>query len=219
MDTWIGELLSVIEEQGRAEKTLVVVVADHGEGFGEHGQIWEHNANVFDEVVHVPLIVRLPGGAHGGQRVRRLVRTLDVAPTILELAGVRGELGDPSESGRSLVPLFGAQDDALQPVEVLLEALRERQALPPRSSWLGLRTESHKLVLRFDEQGQPARRDLFDLTASRAELAPVQAEFAERWTEDLVQRNEAMKASAGERSWRGMDQVTSDALRALGYVK
>jgi arylsulfatase A-like enzyme len=67
---------------------VIVFTADHGEEFHDHGGL-EHGYTLYDEQLHVPLIVRLPGGAGGGHRHTGLVRTIDVAPTLLALATLR----------------------------------------------------------------------------------------------------------------------------------
>jgi len=80
-DSRIGELLRRLEEAGVAERTLVVVVSDHGEEFWDHGTVL-HSHTVFQELVHVPLIAR--GEGPGGTLVAETVRNLDVAPTVLD---------------------------------------------------------------------------------------------------------------------------------------
>ena len=64
------------------------MVADHGESFGEHQQIWEHNGEIYDEVVRVPLLIRRPDGVGAGTVVDRLVRNYDVTPTVLDYLGL-----------------------------------------------------------------------------------------------------------------------------------
>src|SRR5207244_10762113 len=67
--------------------TLVVFVADHGEEFHEHGG-FDHGRTLYQELVRVPLLVRLPSGAGGGRRVRGLARQIDVLPTVLAVLGL-----------------------------------------------------------------------------------------------------------------------------------
>ncbi len=100
-DHQLGRLIDALDELDAAARTLVVVTADHGEAFGEHGEIG-HSYFVYDTTVRVPLIVRLPGVVEPG-RVATPVRLVDVAPTVLELLGAP-PLADVD--GRSLVPLL-----------------------------------------------------------------------------------------------------------------
>lgn len=97
-DRWIGEVLDGLERLGAADDTLVVLVSDHGEEFREHDKL-RHGFTLFREVVHVPLIARVPGVAP--RRVRGAVGGVDVLPTVLQLL----DLPTPERAvGRSLVP-------------------------------------------------------------------------------------------------------------------
>ncbi len=87
----IQPLLATLDRLGLAADTLLVVTSDHGEEFGEHG-CWLHGEHLYDETVHVPLVVRHPGGAHRGEVVDGPVSLVDVAPTVLALLGL--EYGD-----------------------------------------------------------------------------------------------------------------------------
>ena len=102
-DTLIGQLVEGLRESGLLERTIIVVSSDHGESFFEHGYM-QHGPRVDDPVMRVPLIVRLPRGhpAHrSGRVVDTLVRTVDIAPTILDAVGVPAPAG---LDGVSLLP-------------------------------------------------------------------------------------------------------------------
>jgi len=86
VDTQFGRLREALERSGRWERTLVVVVADHGEEFWDHGG-FEHGHTHHRELLQVPLIVRQPGGPAGVVRSGR-VRQIDIAPTVLRFAGI-----------------------------------------------------------------------------------------------------------------------------------
>lgn len=102
-DYAVGQLVQELREAGVWEDTLFILTSDHGEAFGEHGYVW-HGYGVYDELTHIPLLVRLPGEISGGQRVTALTQTIDVLPTICDLL----EIPYPSETvqGRSLLPLI-----------------------------------------------------------------------------------------------------------------
>lgn len=80
MDSQLGRVVAALKESGEWERTLVIITADHGEGLGEHG--WHFHRLLYDEQIHVPLILRIPGES-GGRRVRELATHVDIAPTIL----------------------------------------------------------------------------------------------------------------------------------------
>lgn len=103
-DAEVGALLASLDERLLAG-TVVVVLSEHGEMFARHGRFGRAGAirgAFYDEVVHVPLLMRLPG--EGGRRVRGLVQLEDVMPTLLELLG----LPVPERQGRSLLPLISS---------------------------------------------------------------------------------------------------------------
>lgn len=102
MDHHIGRVFDYLEERDQFDQTIVVIVSDHGEGLGDHNW-WTHGI-LYQEQIHAPLIVRAPG-TPPGRRVPHLVSTVDLMPTIIELAG-----SDPTQlrqlDGVSLVPMI-----------------------------------------------------------------------------------------------------------------
>ncbi|MFI5179784.1 MAG: sulfatase-like hydrolase/transferase [Thermoanaerobaculia bacterium] len=86
MDAQIGRLRAEIERAGLRESTAIVVVGDHGEAFEEHGRLL--HANLYEEVLHVPLIIWAPGRVNPGWRVSEVVRGMDIAPTLADLGGI-----------------------------------------------------------------------------------------------------------------------------------
>ncbi len=86
-DELVGRLITRIKTRGWLDRAIVAVVSDHGEGLGDHGES-EHGILLYREVLHVPWILRLPGGASGGRRVSGSIGLVDVAATLLDLAGL-----------------------------------------------------------------------------------------------------------------------------------
>lgn len=106
-DKWVGDLIDWIEKQEWAKHTAIVISADHGEGFGEHGQ-YRHAYELWESLVRVPLMIHVPGA---DPRVIEVPRgQIDLAPTVLDLMGVT----PPAElPGKSLVPeVFGGTVEA-----------------------------------------------------------------------------------------------------------
>ena len=105
VDRRVGELLEAIDKTGLATTTTVVVMSDHGEAFGIHSMAGKpmlfHGETLYNELIHVPLMFRVPGVA--ARRVPDVVQLLDLAPTIAALFGVAPS---PRWQGRSLVPAF-----------------------------------------------------------------------------------------------------------------
>src|SRR5262249_38822837 len=103
VDEQVGILLQALESQGLAGNTLVVLTSDHGESLGDHNYFFEHGRLPYDDCVHVPLIVRVPGAARMVRAVRSPVQSTDTAPTLLDPPGPPP---DPQPEGKSLQPLL-----------------------------------------------------------------------------------------------------------------
>ncbi len=101
VDAQLGFLFEELKSLGLWDRTLIVLTADHGEEFAEHGRFL-HEEN-FDEIARVPLMIRFPHGVYGGRRISELVSTLEVMPTILDVLGIPP---NPEIQGRSLMPLI-----------------------------------------------------------------------------------------------------------------
>jgi uncharacterized protein (TIRG00374 family) len=87
VDEYIGELFAFLKEAGLYEDTLIVLTADHGEEFQEHGGWW-HGQTLYEEQIRVPLIIKYPGRARAGTVVEEYARSLDIAPTVVDVAAL-----------------------------------------------------------------------------------------------------------------------------------
>jgi arylsulfatase A-like enzyme len=108
-DWAVGELVAELGERGLLDKTLLIITSDHGETLGEHGYRW-HPACPFEEALHIPLLIRFPGGRPAG-RVSALTQSLDLLPTIYEL--LRLPVPTKLVEGRSLMPLITGEKTAV----------------------------------------------------------------------------------------------------------
>jgi choline-sulfatase len=108
-DSCVGTLLAALKDRGIYERALVVLLSDHGEGLGDHGE-QTHGVFLYREVLQVPLLLKLPAGREAGSRTAQPARLVDVLPTLLELAHIEAPTGD----GRSL--LAGAGSALARPV-------------------------------------------------------------------------------------------------------
>jgi len=141
MDTQIGRLLDALRDLKLEQQTLVVLIGDHGEGLGEH-QEYRHGYFVYQTCERVPFLMRCPGVIPAGSEIPALVRTVDIAPTILELAGLSPL---PEASGISLTPLLTgkatdlqltAYSETVEPYAVLnLSTIRTFTAGPWKYIW------------------------------------------------------------------------------------
>jgi arylsulfatase A-like enzyme len=101
-DAQVGRLLAELREHQHHDDLLLIVTGDRGLTLGEHGWVGETAPGLHEELVHLPLIIRQPGGNSAGRRVAALTQPVDLYPTLLEAFGVP----QPENHGRSLLPLL-----------------------------------------------------------------------------------------------------------------
>jgi arylsulfatase A-like enzyme len=227
VDRWVGRLLDQLREQGVYDRALIVLTSDHGEEIGDRGpdRVYDqHGHTLYEELLHVPLIVKLPGQEHAGTRVTEVTRAVDVMPTILDIAGHSADA--PAMQGTSLRQTWEGSD----PVRI---AYAESLGIPGEAK--ALRTDRYKYIVSIGaadvaEHGrryippEPASRQLFDLKQDPGERqnlleSPRRAQLsvlAEMLDERLRRHVSAQK---GQSERVKLDQDTLDKLKALGYVQ
>ncbi|MDP6529832.1 MAG: sulfatase [Gemmatimonadota bacterium] len=199
VDSEVGRLLRLLDERDLAGRTVVAIASDHGEEFFDHGSVL-HSHTLYQELVHVPLILRIPGGA-SGVRVPNAVRNLDIAPTLLELAGV-------------------AAPESFRGVSLLRRVRGERpRALPAASEIRGMKSwieDSWKVV------SGPGGTELFDLAADPGETRNLAVTLPEKADSLLAAAARAlgsgMEEEVSDRPPEDLDPELADRLRALGYI-
>lgn len=204
-DSEVGRLLNELSSMDRASDTLIVVVADHGESLGQHGE-QTHGFFIYDSVLRIPLIIAGPGIA--SRVVNGQVRIVDVMPTILGLL----DIPVPSSvQGQTLVPAMSGQ---------VVELLAFAENWYPRyhygwSELTAVRDGRYKFI-------QAPRRELYDVQKDPGELHdlasthPARAEALERALREMQTsvQADAHSTAAPQR----VDPEVEERLRALGYV-
>ena len=227
VDTEIGRFRDRLASLGLADNTLFVLTADHGESFGEHGREG-HGQSVFDEEVRVPLLVHWPGRI-APTRVDEPVHHVDLAPTILAIAGIPD--ADSRFQGRSLWP--GAPTQRPSPVVVTRFVYPE-----DADSSVADRTETHAIIdypwklMVFARPGAPVRAELYrldsdqterqDLAGSQVARVKTLQSALERFMADQAQRRlrfHADHASVSPPPGTLLRGDLLDQLRSLGYVR
>jgi arylsulfatase A-like enzyme len=107
LDAGLAQLLETLNDLEMADKTLVIVLSDSGQALAEHGVIGPIRPWLHEEIVHLPLLIRLPGHIEGGRRVAALTQAVDLAPTLADFFG----LAPLPCHGQSLVPLWRGEMD------------------------------------------------------------------------------------------------------------
>ena len=154
VDTHIGRLLDFLATEKLLERTFVVVSADHGEELWEHGSFF-HGQSLYDELLHVPLLMRFPGAEHAGGVVAEPVRSLDIVPTIADVLDLPAF---PDFEGISLVPLAGGGTAAPR-----LNYVRSANVTYPYR--FAVRSPAYKLI----DTVNPWTSELYDLSADPGE--------------------------------------------------
>jgi len=204
-DRAFGELLDELEDRGLVEDTAVIYVSDHGEEFAEHGR-WEHGLSLYEEVLRVPLIMRLPGVP--ARRVEAPAQHIDLLPTLLGYLGIE----PPPTDGRDLLA-ERRRGGAPLDVYAHLDVDGHRAASVIRGRF--------KLVLPLSPS-QGTAPMLFDLDADPGELEDLagdRPDIVARMLGLLAERNLAGEIESAEEIED--DQIDEDVrrrLRALGYV-
>ena len=199
-DSAVGRFLGFLEAHELYRDSVVIVVGDHGEGLGEHGED-THGIFLYDSTLHVPLIVKLPKQQAAGVTVPTQVRTTDIAPTVLALLGLPAMA---ASDGADLAPLWGRGDAA------------ERVAFaetdyPLRFGWAplrGVRASGHKYI-------EAPRAEFYDLKADPEEKTNVY----EPWDPEVQRLRQALAAANLRRPDQAaaVPAATVAELKALGY--
>jgi arylsulfatase A-like enzyme len=238
LDDATGALFDDLEQRGVLDDTLVIVVADHGEALGEH-QRFEHRWSVFEQLLHVPLVVRYPKRFEPG-RVEQRVSTADVYATVLDVAGVAppAEL----ETSRSLAgratfePFVFTQmlDPFASQLASMKKAYPDLDTSPWERTYCAVYEGAHKLIhasdghhMLFDVGADPA--ESHDLIETEAERAARLTEALGAWEAELVTYDPSQRTPRdGARGQKGkakgaakgaeMSPEECEQLKMLGYV-
>ena len=206
-DAQIGRLLAGLDEQIRA-RTIVVLLADHGEGLGDHGEI-EHGFFVYEEAIHVPLIVNTPFEQLHGVRRTEFVSLVDVMPTILEM--VRLPVPDAVQ-GESMVGLLGNEESPWRDA-VYAESFYPRLHF----GWSELKTlrgDRYKLIM----SPEPELFDLQEDPGERANVADQMNTAFAALSRQLTLLDATYSEGAEHSAVIELDEETRARLAALGYL-
>jgi arylsulfatase A-like enzyme len=220
-DDMLGVLLDNLSRMDLERRTIVIVVADHGEELFDHGS-WGHGQRLWQEVVRIPLVIHVPGAsALSGRRIAAPVQIVDVMPTLLGWFGVPGREACQGQDLRSLLDGRGTLERP-----VYFEERRPR----PGFDLVGLVDGTWKIVRRRprSDVGPPVARiapdQLFDLASDPRERSDVAPRAPERLAamQDLLARAESEHGprpdAAPDSVAARLDEPTHRQLEALGYV-
>jgi hypothetical protein len=152
VDHCLGELFRAMGRLGRMDDTYVIFASDQGEPLGEHGFVRRFRPWLYEELIHTPLIIRMPGGRHGGNRHQAIVQTVDLLPTIISALGKKPLEGEDTPQGHDLLPLIRGE----------LGKVRDYACMGMDLAEFAIRTHLWHLILpmEFDPE-EPRTTELF----------------------------------------------------------
>jgi arylsulfatase A-like enzyme/Flp pilus assembly protein TadD len=208
-DAVVGEILDRLEALGAAENTLVMVVGDHGESLGEHGEAY-HSWFIYDATLKVPFLVRLPGVLPQGTVIEEQVRLADLAPTALDLLGIPEERWQDMQ-GTSLASWLteGKREH--------LPAYSESLVAHLQFGWGELKAIRER-GFKYIEAPRP---ELYDLGVDPGETRNLVAEkenVARQLKSRLDKLEQELRRQDGEPEPVNIDAEAMRKLQSLGYV-
>ena len=224
LDEQLAGLKRALIEADEWENTVFVVTADHGENIGDHG-LMDHQYCLYDSLVHVPLVIH--GGAFDGADVTDPVSLVDLAPTLLDEAGIDAPEARGEFQGRSFHPTADTRPREFAVSEYMapqpsMEALQHHvEDLPDHvyrfdRSLRAIRTKDHKLV-----RGSDGTRELYDLQTDPGETTDIsqsEGEVVERLSTTLDQWLDSFERAEVTESV-SIDGERKEQLEELGYIR
>ncbi|HTI36305.1 MAG TPA: sulfatase-like hydrolase/transferase [Vicinamibacterales bacterium] len=210
-DSQVGRLVQTLKDRGLFDRTVIVVIGDHGESLGDHGE-QAHGFFIYESTTHVPMLIRAPFSSMQHRRVDDPVRSVDVMPTVLDLLAVPPP-ANVTMDGRSLTPLMtGATND------MGLEAYAEAVYPLHHFGWSDLRAlrqGRYKLIAA----PRPELYDLQDDPREERNIYSDRRSLGDRMITRLTEMEERFKSSAQTASQAvEVDPDAKARLAALGYV-
>jgi len=227
-DRWLGQLLQLLREEGLYDRTLIIFTSDHGEEFTDHfhENFYDaHGRTLYEEMIRVPLIIKLPYQQNAGTRVPQVSQTIDFMPTILDVLSITPYKNEMQ--GLSLTPFW--KKNASAPAQIAYT-----EALASQDEMKGLRTDRYKFIIsidsytvsRFGRKYIPEKTpycEMYDLRDDPEEkknllMLPQSKEIAKK--ADAFERNirKHISEQTGEVEAVELDQETIEKLKSLGYI-
>ncbi len=213
-DVDFGRFIAGLKQRGLYEETLVILIADHGEGFGEHEQRRGHAGRPYNDQIHVPLIMHVPGSVttSASKLIEENVCSLDIAPTVLDAVGI-----PPVEQfqGISLLQLVnGEQKDVFSDRIILSFGRQTVSAISGEWKLLHDMSKGDNSLYNIVED----YAETVDLVHEHADVADSLLEQTNAFIESQESLRTVMISEKEERAV-GFDTRTIEGLKALGYIK
>jgi arylsulfatase A-like enzyme len=230
-DSFFGDFVGALRRRGIYDRSLIVLMSDHGEEFFEHGG-WAHNHSLYAELLHVPLLVKFPGNRHKGRTIQENVGVIDILPTVLATVGRKVQ--DPAVDGLDLTPLLSGKKLARPFLFSSISNCRFLHQIPPK---FAVFTDRYKVIHNYDyspadlkffaAEGLPpatGQTEIYDLEldpGDRVDLFARRKDVYQQVSQQIkrlravIDANLARKRPAQQRRF---DRELQKQMKSLGYL-
>ena len=210
VDYHLKRLMEGLKQLGKADKTILVIVSDHGENLYQHDGYLDHSLVVYDTVMWIPCIIQLPG--QSGRRIAELVSIIDVMPTLLDLIDVSYD----NLEGRSLVGVM--ESEKPETVRDYVTCETNDFGVNVKDQTIALRTKTMKYIYNNWKRGKNIFYSLTgdpDEREPRENLKAPEANLLKGWYETWRKQYKEGNMSSEQE----LDSATKEALKSLGYLQ
>jgi arylsulfatase A-like enzyme len=216
-DGHIGRVLTKLGEGPHAGTTLVALTSDHGESLGEHDYYFDHGDDLFNPSLRIPLVLSFPGFLPAGERVSAPVSSLDLFPTLLDLAQVPFPTGPPGLQGNSVLPLVRGTKSKLRD-HLFFENDRHLTAISNGRLKLVHRPQGGGCVELYDMYRDPGEKE-DRYRGWEARVAPLEAELSSFRTRTVAFQQDTTLKRKPAAADAALSEATRRSLEVLGYVE
>lgn len=207
VDYWIGELLDYFKKERLYDNTMIIISADHGEAFGEHGLYFEHANTLYDELLKIPLIIRFPRDKFGNKSLKMQVKSVDIMPTILEYLNL--QISNYTD-GVSLLPIIKGKG-----------TYKGNFSFSKTHVMNAIRSGEWKLI-SYDNQ--PSGYELYNLKQDPDELKNLntkEKDIVKKLKEELIKSYTGFSYSCSNKELENdyESKRTKEIVRSLGYMQ
>ncbi|MEJ2745384.1 MAG: sulfatase-like hydrolase/transferase, partial [bacterium] len=208
VDDNIRSFFSDLSKNNKLKNTMVIILADHGEEFLDHGALG-HRAVLYEELIHIPLIILPPGNGFSQKRIKGIVQTIDIYPTVLDLLGIC--FNHENTCGESLVPFMktGESSEKEAYSEYYNEVLSIRDM---RYKYISSHNGTEEQL--YDIENDP--REIRNIASYNREIVEGYREEMGKWLDYIQEMDSRLNMKPGSVP---IDNKTMEKLKSHGYLK